>query len=476
VNTTNPVPGTETAPRPAAVRSGRARQGELRRWPPGRFCASRVIARARLPAHARPRRIGIPCGDARLTALIRQQFLEARRDRWRGAAGTGLVLVAFVVLGFCLNTAVRMPCHDVCGLDIGRMYEDHHIDRAHPPYLSRDLEYPPLIGEVMYAAHAPFAHGLRGPFIDNMVLLTALAAVTTWMLWRRDGKRTWRWALAPPLLIQGLQNWDLLAVAPATIGLIQWENGAAFVAGFLLGTGAAAKLFPAMFVPILAAASWYRGQRRQSARVVAGAATGFAVFVLPVYAVVPSALSYFVRFHGDRGPDRGAIWYFVFHGPARDAWFSGHGVVDFITIVPSVLLVAALVALTVFAGRGRITPFGACALATIAFLVTSKVYSPQYDLWIVPFFVLLPVRTKHVVNFYVASFAVFVLTASDDHVLHRPASGYLLGLAVVYRLVVYALVTRDILRTETRDASEPAGAAVIDLRDDAPAPSQVRRV
>jgi hypothetical protein len=393
--------------------------------------------------------------------VIREQFPKVRHRQWRSAASTGLVLVAFVVLAFCINTAVRMPCHDVCGLDIGRMYEDHHIDRAHPPYFSRDLEYPPLIGEVMYVAHEPFAHGLRNPFLANMVLLTALAAVTTWMLWRRDGTRTWRWALAPPLLIQGLQNWDLLAVAPATIGLLQWENGLALSAGLLLGAGAAAKLFPALYVPILAASSWHLGRRRHAARVVAGAAIGFAVFVLPVYAFVPRALTFFLRFHGDRGPDRGAIWYWLFHGPSRQPWFTGDGVVHFVTIVPSIMLIAAMAALTFYALRGRISPFGACALAAIACLITSKVYSPQYDLWIVPFFVLLPVRTKLVVNFYVASFAVFVLTASDDHVLHRPASGYLLGLAVVYRLVVYLLVARDILRTEVK---LPADGATIDLR------------
>jgi uncharacterized membrane protein len=315
----------------------------------------------------------------------------------------------------------------------------------------------------MYVAHAPFAHGLRGPFLANMVLLTALAALTTWMLWRRDGSRAWRWALSPPLIIQGLQNWDLLAVGPATIGLLQWENGLVFSAGLLLGAGTAAKLFPALFVPILAASSWYQRQRRAVARLLAGAAIGFAVFVLPIYALVPRALTFFLRFHGDRGADRGAIWYFIFHGPARQAWMSGDFVVHVITIVPAVILLGALGALTFYAGRGRISPFGACALATIACLITSKVYSPQYDLWIVPFFVLLPVRTKLVVNFYVASFLVFALTASDDHVLHRPASGYLLGLAVVYRLVVYLLVARDILRTETTSA---AAGTTIDIREE----------
>ncbi|HUI50085.1 MAG TPA: hypothetical protein VL119_15445, partial [Acidimicrobiia bacterium] len=168
--------------------------------------------------------------------------------RWVLPAG-GLALVAVVVFGLCINAAARLPCYDVCGSDIGRLYQDRGIDRHHPPYFSRDFEYPPLIGAVMFAAGVPFDHGLRGPFLVNVALLVALAAITTWVLWRRNGDRAWRWALAPPLLVQGLTNWDLLSVAPATIGLVRWESGAALSAGVLLGVGAAAKLYPALYVP-----------------------------------------------------------------------------------------------------------------------------------------------------------------------------------------------------------------------------------
>ncbi len=367
----------------------------------------------------------------------------------RFAASGGLLLVAVVVFGFCVNTAVRMPCRDVCGLDIGRMYDDHHVDNTHLPYVSSNLEYPPLIGEVMAAAHAPFQHGLRNPFLANMVLLTALAAITTWMLWRRNGKRTWRWALAPPVLVQGLQNWDLLAVAPATIGLISWENGFALSAGLLLGIGAAAKLFPALFVPILAASSLGWGRTRNAARLLVGAAVGFAVFVVPVYAAAPRALSYFFGFQSTRVPDRGTVWYFLFRAPkSMQPYLSADLLSHFSSAGFTLLLGAALVTLSWLAWRGRISPFGACALVTIVCLVTSKIYSPQYDLWIVPFFVLLPVRTKLVVNFYIASFAVFVTTAGDDHLIHRPGSSYLLCVAVLYRFVVYLLVARDIVRSE----------------------------
>jgi uncharacterized membrane protein len=374
--------------------------------------------------------------------------------------GTGLVIVAFVVFGFCLNTAVRLPCYDVCGLDIGRMYGDRGIDHNHAPYIDRDLEYPPLIGVVMYAATVPFDHGYRNPFLLNMVLLTALAAVTTWVLWLRNGSRTWRWALAPPLLVQGLQNWDLLSVATATIALFVWESGYAVSAGLLLGVGTAAKLYPALYVPILAAAALGRRQGRKAVGVVVGALAGCAAIVVPVYARAPDALGYLLRFHRDRGPDRGSIWYFVFRGPTLRTWLSEDSIVHIVNPVSAIVLGAALLALVVAVARARISPIAACALVTIACLASSKIYSPQYDLWIVPFFVLLPVARKLVVHFYVASVLVFVLTASDDHFLHRPASGYLLGIAVVYRFVVLLLVANEILRA--RWAAEPERVVTLD--------------
>jgi uncharacterized membrane protein len=299
-----------------------------------------------------------------------------------------------------------------------------------------------------------------------MVLLTALAAVTTWVLWRRDGSRAWRWALAPPLLVQGLQNWDLLSVATATIALFVWEGGYAVSAGLLLGVGTAAKLYPALFVPILAAASLSRREVRKAAGLVVGALAGVCAIVVPVYARAPGSLGYLLRFHRDRGPDRGSIWYFVFRGPTLRPWLQEVVLVHLVTMLSVIIMGAAMLALVIAVARSRISPVAACALATIACLASSKIYSPQYDLWIVPFFVMIPLRRKLVVHFYVASFLVFVLTASDDHFLHRPTSGYLLGIAVVYRFAVLLLVAAEIIHTRLR--AEPDRVVSIDEPVDVP--------
>jgi hypothetical protein len=99
--------------------------------------------------------------------------------------------------------------------------------------------------------------------------------------------------------------------------------------------------------------------------------------------------------------------------------------------------------LVVQTARARLSPVAACALATIAFIVANKVYSPQYDLWLVPFLVMLPVRSKLVAHFYVSSMLVFVLSFGVSHAIGPPAFLYLMGAAVVYRLVVLIGVARD---------------------------------
>jgi hypothetical protein len=382
--------------------------------------------------------------------------------------------VAFVVLSFAVNAGVRLPCHDICGSDIGRDYETYGINRYHLPFFDRDLEYPPLIGEVMLAGTVPFDHGFRWPFLVNALALTSLAALTTWMLWRRYGLRTRRWALSPPLIIEGLTNWDLLAVAPATIGLLEWEAGRTLLAGALFGAGTAAKLFPALYVPILAVS---RATWRHAGRMITGFVLGLLALSLPVYAFAPHAFSYFLHYHANRTPSRDSILFFLFRSPAMNPWLPHVQEAHASTIIATVSLAVALVVLVAFTARRRLSPLAACALVTMAFMVTNKIYSPQYDLWLVPFFVMLPVRTKLVVHFYISSFAVWLLTAAAPSMLPTPWRLYLVALPVLYRLVVLAYLAREFVacsRADIQQAIEPVEVQRVGLQYRTRVPSQAR--
>lgn len=382
---------------------------------------------------------------------------HAKLPRWvpRG----GMALLAVVGAGFAINAAVRLPCYDVCGVDIARLYEERGIDRSHRPFFDRDLEYPPVIGVEMYAVTFLYDGALRLKFLLSALVLGTLALLTTWALWQRFGKRTWRWALAPPLLLQGLTNWDLLSVAPATIGLLQWDAGRAFGAGVLLGIGAAAKLVPGLYVPLLAVACVPARLWKRAGAVLGGAVLGAGVFVIPVYTMAPDALRHFVEFHRRRAPISSTPWYYMFRNLQMEQWLAEERMVTIVNIASPILCGLLFILITLATMRGRINPIAACALATIAFILTNKIYSPQYDLWLVPFFVMLPVRTKLVVHFYVASTLVWFLNATEGHLFGRPASLYVLAAGAAYRFGVELLLARDFVRvgatTTTTTSARP---------------------
>jgi uncharacterized membrane protein len=377
--------------------------------------------------------------------------------RKSAAVAGGLVLVGIVLLGLSVNAVIRLPCRDVCGSNIARLYESRGIDRDDAPFFDRELEYPALVGLVMYAAGVPFDGSLRPSFLLNALVLISLAAITTWMLWRAYASRARRWVFSPPLLVESLTNWDLLSVAPATIGLLKWETGSAFWAGVLLGVGAGAKLFPALFVPILVAACVpLRGWRR-ARDVVVGAIIGVGVVAIPVYVAAPEALDHFLTFHGRRNPTWGTIWFYLLRDPSMHAWVPREHLGEVGTMIAATLVVAALVVLVLLTAQARLHPVCACALATIAFIVANKVYSPQYDLWLVPFLVMIPVRLKLVVHFSASSLLVFVLSAAISHIVDTPAFLYLMGAAVVYRIVMLVLLARDFVATPV-----PAPAIVVE--------------
>ena len=367
--------------------------------------------------------------------------------------GAGLVGLCLVI--FAVATVARLGCRDVCASDIGHLYEARGIDRGSLPFVDRPLEYPPLIGVVMYVAGVPGNGSPRVSFVLNALGLALLAALVTWQLWRRFGARASRWLCAPPLIFEGLVNWDLLAVAPAVGGLLIWGRSA-FGAGALLGVGAAAKLFPGIYVAMLVAGCVPAREWRRAGRVVMGAALAVAAIVVPVLLVAPDAVDYFLDFHAERSPTRGTLLSLVLRHPALpDSWVPPSAFATVGTITSIILTGLALGLLATWVARGRLDVIPACAVGTIAFLLANKVYSPQYDLWLVPFLVMLPVRSRLVTHFYASSLIMFLLSFVFSHFVPKALFFQLNGAGILYRAIVLVVISRDLL-TATRRPSVPS--------------------
>ncbi|MFP5281993.1 MAG: hypothetical protein ACLGIF_00910, partial [Actinomycetes bacterium] len=214
------------------------------------------------------------------------------------------------------------------------------------------------------------------------------------------------------------------------------------------GLGTAAKLYPGFLLGPLLLLCLRSGQLRPYGRTLAAAALSWSAVNLPVLVLAPEAWSYFWSYNADRAGDFGSIWY-VFS-------LAGFPVPE-LNALSGALFVAACAAI---AGIILLAPrrprFGAVAfLVVAAFLMTNKVYSPQYVLWLLPLLVLARPVWRDWVIFSVGELLYFGAIWWHLGGLLAPGSGApdrVYWAAVVLRLLtqgwVVALVVRDAWRPE----------------------------
>jgi uncharacterized membrane protein len=324
-------------------------------------------------------------------------------------AATAVTLAAgWLLKSPCLGSwADGRQYNRLCYSDVVALYasddRDRGLNEERFPYLDGENEYPVLTGLAMWFPALP-ATSYASFFNWTAVLLTAAALITAGTLHRVAGDRALFFALAPSLAIYGFMNWDLVAVALATGATAAFLRERDLASGALLGAGAAAKLYPGLFAVPFALDRLRSGHRAGAARLVATAAGVWTVANIPFAVADFDRWSLFFRFNGSRGADWDTVWFLA----GRHLGF---------TWDPALLNVLTLVALAVLSAvvwRAKVVRdpgFPAWTFGfplVVLFLLTSKVYSPQYGLWLLPWFALAFPDARLFAAFQVADVAVFV--------------------------------------------------------------------
>jgi uncharacterized membrane protein len=320
-------------------------------------------------------------------------------------AGLALVLLSLGVT-LVIGAAVRTPCSDLdtfarpelryrlCYTDITALWADRHLDTRFP-YADADNEYPVGTGLLMGVTALPASNETQYLVINEIVLSVAALAITM-ILYRLVGARALYFTAAPALAAYSFLNWDLFAIALSIGGVAALLAARDRLAGALAGLGAAAKLFPAFLVPGFALERVRRGDRGAALRVALWAAIAWLALNAPVAILRPTRWSLFYRFNASRPVDPATLW-----GLACTE--RGTGVCPGSRLVGAgSLIVFVAAALLVWHLRMRRDPdFPRWTFAfplMVLFLLTNKVYSPQYSLWLVPWFALvLPDLTRFLV-------------------------------------------------------------------------------
>jgi uncharacterized membrane protein len=350
-----------------------------------------------------------------------------KRFAKRAVGGLSLAAVlATTLVTLTLGALIKQPCatgdwadgrqyRRLCYSDIVPLYGTEGLTGDRLPFLdpcpasgaSRCDEYPVLTMYLMRVS-AWIGRGFDPFFYANAILLTVCALVTAWALHRLSAGRAMYFAVAPTLLIYSFVNWDLLAVALATGATLAYLRDRDELSGILIGLGAAAKLYPVLLlVPFVLGR--LRTERRDGAlNLVVWAGAIYAAVNLPFVVAAREEWLTFFRFNAERPLDWDSLWFVVcqrLQEGTSCSWPTG---------LINALSVTLFVAISVLIWRARRRrdrefprwTFGFPLL--VAFLLTNKVYSPQYGLWLLPWFALALPDLRLFAAFEAADVAVFV--------------------------------------------------------------------
>ena len=410
---------------------------------------------------------------------------DARRGRFWTAKR---IILALTCLTLALSWVQKSPCQSgdwqqnvqytrFCYTDVLALYYAEGLNEGKVPYRDHPVEYPVVTGYFMGALGLPVhAYGESHPDINqgtwfyniNALVLSALAVATAAVLLALRRRRPWDvalFAVSPIIFFTATVNWDFLAIVLAAAGLYLWVKRRPAWAGVFLGLGAAAKLWPLFILGPLLVLALRSKTMRFWTRAAITTAVAWILANLPVYLLYEESWLRFFRLNRDRPIDWGTLWYIGRYldgkwnsgspgdqGPFQ--WLSNHvHALNYLSYALFALACAAIALLAWLAPR-RPRVAQLAFLVVAAFLITSKVWSQQYVLWLLPLIVLARPRWGAILAWTVAEFGYFtafyaeLMGAGGKPVIPEGTFVLASGLRLITVAILCGLVIREIWRPE----------------------------
>jgi uncharacterized membrane protein len=296
------------------------------------------------------------------------------------ALAIGASLLSFAKFSHCENTGWATPDQYIhaCYSDIPALFGSRGLDKNEWPFASNDnsVEYPVVTAMAMYAtsfvANSPASY-----FNVNIFFLILLFIATVVLVRKIRPEFAYLVPVAPAMIASLYINWDLWAIATMMLAIYWFDRKKYLYSALIMGLSISTKFLPVFLLIPIAFILWRDDKVRELIKYVGVVAATWIAINLPFAITTPTGWWRFYKLNLERGPDWGSFWL------ALQQLGISLTNLNYLSVL---LLLIALTSVAIMLFELKYTP----TLASVAFIVlasvmvASKVYSPQYVLWLTP--------------------------------------------------------------------------------------------
>ena len=305
-------------------------------------------------------------------------------------------LLSVAKFSHCANTGWATPDQYVhaCYSDLPALFEARGLSSNEWPFASDDnsVEYPVVTAMVMYAtsfaANSPVSY-----FNINIFFLILLFIATVLVVRKIRPEFAYLVPIAPAMIASLFINWDLWAIASMMIAIYWFDRKQYLASSVLLGISISTKFLPIFLLIPIVFIFWRDAKMKEAIKYLAITFGIWLAINLPFALTTPTGWWRFYKLNLDRGPDWGSFWL------ALQQLGINLTNLNYLSVL---LLLIALTTIAILLFELKYTP----SLASVAFFViasvmlASKVYSPQYVLWLTPLAVIALTNSKDLHAFW----------------------------------------------------------------------------
>jgi uncharacterized membrane protein len=306
-------------------------------------------------------------------------------------------LLSFAKFNYCSAEDWQSPGQYIhaCYSDIPALYGERNLDKGQWAYSGGEsaVEYPVIQGAIMWLSAKVIPEGVDNYFHLNVLLLALLFLFISFITFKIKPDFAYLLPLAPAAVASLYINWDLWAIALMLLAIYYFDRKQFTPSAMLLGIAISTKFLP-IFLLIPIALIFFRQEKivRFAQYLLITAATFIAINA-PVFLTTPQGWWRFYSLNLNRGSDWGSVWYAL----------SNLGLnLTHQNYLSVLCLLIGLAALTIYLLQLTVPPTLAhtAIFVFIIVMAVSKVYSPQYVLWLTPLAVIALINKKDLAVFW----------------------------------------------------------------------------